>query len=265
VILEHLFGGAFGAAVAEAGRASTVGGAFLCGYQAALRALVPSLPPGHVCLCATEEGGGHPRAIHTTLTEAGGGWQLDGHKKWVTGADRAELLLVVASVGLDDSARNRLRVALVGARQPGVTLEPMPPTPFVPEISHAEVRFEAVFVSELLEGDGYDRYLKPFRTVEDTHVFASVLAYLVQRPGCPRQLAERILAVLATLEKISIGDPTSPELHLMLAGALALGRQIADEAAAFLDGDWTRDMALLGVAQKARQARTETAWNAATR
>jgi hypothetical protein len=265
VILSRLFGGPFGAAVAQAGRAPTVGGAFLCGYQAALRALVPSLPADRtICLCATEEGGAHPRAIQSTWKPASGGdgWQLDGRKKWVTGASQADLFLVVASTGKDDSGRNRLRLGVVGARQPGVTLQPMPPTPFVPEIAHAEVSFEAVFAGELLEGDGYDRYLKPFRTVEDTQVFAAILAWLFERPGCPHPLAERILAVLATLEKVAAGDPSSRDLHLLLAGALAIGHQIADEAAAFLDESWRRDVALLGVAQKARQARAESAWAA---
>jgi alkylation response protein AidB-like acyl-CoA dehydrogenase len=259
VIIEALFGGPFGAAMAQAAAAPSLGAAFLCGYQAALRNLVPSLPPDrNVCLCATEEGGAHPRAILSTLKEAGGGWQLDGRKKWVTAADKADLLLVVASTGME-GGKNRLRLALVGARQPGVTLEPMPPTPFVPEISHAEVTFEAVFVGELLEGDGYDRYLKPFRTVEDAHVYAAVLAFLL--PRAPRPLAERILAVLATLEKVTIGDPACRELHLMLAGAIAMGRQIADEAE--LGDELRRDLQLLNVAEKARKARTEAAWSAA--
>ena len=56
------------AAIRGAAATSSVGGAFLAGYQAALRALVPDLPDGLVALCATEEGGAHPRAIATLLT-----------------------------------------------------------------------------------------------------------------------------------------------------------------------------------------------------
>ena len=39
---------------------------------------------------------------------------------------------------------------------------------FVPEISHAEVELDRVKVSDadVLPGDGYDDYLKPFRTIE---------------------------------------------------------------------------------------------------
>jgi acyl-CoA dehydrogenase len=269
-MLELLFGGNFGAAVAGAATVESVGQAFLTGYRHALRALVPSLPADKaVCLCATEEGGGYPRAIQSTFREAGGGWQLDGHKKWVTGASQAELLLVVASTGTDDQGRNRLRLGLVGAHQPGVTLHPMPPTPFVPEIQHAEVTFEAVFVEELLEGDGYERYLKPFRTVEDTYVFGAVLGYLWGRsPEWPRPFRERLLAALAGFEKVAVCDPSSREVHLLLAGALQLGRQLADEAAQHMDAAarelWQRDSALLNVAGKARQARADAAWEKAS-
>jgi alkylation response protein AidB-like acyl-CoA dehydrogenase len=262
-MLEKLFGGPFGEAVAGGEAARSTGEAFLAGYRAALQRLVPSLPADRkVCLCATEEGGAHPRAIQSTLKAAGSGWQLDGHKKWATGAPLADLLLVVASTGMDNG-KNRLRLALVGAGQPGVTLRPMPPTPFVPEIPHAEVDFEAVFVEQLLEGDGYDQYLKPFRTIEDTFVFGAVLGQLFARIG-DEPFRQRLLAVIASLEKVAAGDPRSQGLHLVLAGALELGKSLAQQAANHLDDSakalWMRDAALLQVAGKARAARAEAAW-----
>ncbi len=265
-----MFGGTFGRAVAGGAAASSVGTAFLAGYRAALARLVPSLPPERAaCLCASEEGGAHPRAIATTLRATdGGGWRLDGRKKWVTGAPHADVLLVVASIGVgggvDADGRNRLKLARVDAKAPGVTFHPLSPTPFVPEIPHAEVSFDDVAVDELYEGDGYDRYLKPFRTIEDAHVFGAVLAWLGGRG--PRAFAERTFAVLAALEKVAAGDASSRALHLVLGGALALGRELAAEAAQFLDGEekerWLRDSALLNVAGKARAARSESAWKA---
>ena len=49
--------------------AAGVGWAFACGYEAALARLDPGATRGGLlaALCATEEGGGHPRAIRTTL------------------------------------------------------------------------------------------------------------------------------------------------------------------------------------------------------
>ena len=84
----------------------------------------------------------HPRAIATKLESDGDGFTLTGRKKWVTGGPLADLLLVVASTGTDDAGKNRLRLVRVDARAPGVRIEPMPPTPFVPEIPHAQVVLE---------------------------------------------------------------------------------------------------------------------------
>src|SRR4051794_15581000 len=70
--------------------ADRVGYAFAAGYQAALRALAPDLPPDRIAsLCVTERGGGHPRAIETRLTPAAAGARLDGSKRWATLSDAA--------------------------------------------------------------------------------------------------------------------------------------------------------------------------------
>jgi acyl-CoA dehydrogenase len=253
--------------------AHTVGGAFLAGYHNALRALVPELPLDRaVCLCATEEGGVHPRAIQTRLEPEGSGFVLHGQKKWVTGGPLADLFLVVASTGTDASGRNVLRLVRVQAGQPGVTLHPMPETPFTPEIPHAQVTFDRVAVAAdaLLPGDGYDRYLKPFRTVEDVHVHAAVLAYvlsLARRFSWPHEPQEQLLALLAASRSIALSDPSARETHLALAGVLALARRFLVESKdhfKLLDDQtratWERDSALLMVAERARTARTESAW-----
>jgi alkylation response protein AidB-like acyl-CoA dehydrogenase len=262
-------------ALVAGARADKVADAFLAGYQAALRALVPDLPAGRlVCLCATEEGGAHPRAIAARLSPERDGWKLSGRKKWVTGASLADLLLVVAATGTDAAGRNALKVACVEPRQPGVTLEPMPATPFVPEIPHAEVRFDGVAVAAgaLLPGDGYERYLKPFRTVEDCHVHAAVLAHVLgvaRRFDWPREAMERLLAILLAARTAALADPSARETHLAVAGVIALGRRFLDEtdelwerADAETRARWRRDVALLSVAERARIARTEAAWKA---
>src|SRR3970040_2114278 len=106
-------------AVLGGARAGGMGAAFLAGYRAALAALVPGLPAGRtVCLCATEAGGAHPRAIATRLAPlpGGDGYTVTGHKKWVTGGPLADLLLVVAAPGTDDAGPNRPRVAPIAPR-----------------------------------------------------------------------------------------------------------------------------------------------------
>src|SRR5437588_11886352 len=76
--------------------ADRIGYAFLAGYRAALARLDPTL--SRASLCATEEGGAHPRAIKTRLApQRDGAFVLDGEKTFATLASAAETLLVVAS------------------------------------------------------------------------------------------------------------------------------------------------------------------------
>jgi acyl-CoA dehydrogenase len=153
--------------------ADRVGWAFAAGYQSALRTLVPSLPvQALAAFCVTEEGGNRPRDIRTLITPgAGGGFHVSGSKRWTTLGPQGTLLLVTGRLaGAATDERPALKVALVRADQPGVTVVPMPETAFVPEVPHARIQLQdvAIEASSLLPGDGYDTYVKPFRTLEDS-------------------------------------------------------------------------------------------------
>jgi hypothetical protein len=149
----------------------------------------------------------------------------------------------------------------------------MPAPPFVPEIAHDEIDLAAVAVSEdeLLPGDGWARYVRPFRTVEDLHVNAAVLAYALReaRP-LDRALAARLAALIAALAPIAATDPEEPAAHVALAGVLDLARGPLDELARALPDSpararWERDRPLLGVAAGVRAARLAKAWETLTR
>jgi hypothetical protein len=94
----------------------------------------------------------------------------------------------------------------------------MPPTRFVPEVPHARLAFDGVAVAheDVLPGDGYERYIKPFRSVEDIHVTAAVLAYLLAeagRRGWPASWRERALIALLGLRgarRARSGGPADP-------------------------------------------------------
>jgi len=235
-----------------------LGYAFRDGYAAALRALVPGLGDLEVvALCATEEAGAHPRAIQTRWD----GERVTGRKLFVTMGTRADRLLIVAKAD-----KGGLQVVSVEARAPGVTLVPMPPTTFAPEIPHAEVRLAGA-PGVALPGDGYSDYLKPFRTIEDIHVYAATIGYLMslgRRVGWKPIVIARLAAVGASLAHLSELEPLAPATHLALAGALDLGRQLfesldfkvvpEDERAR-----WLRDKPLLDIAGKVRAQRFETA------
>jgi len=258
-------------AIAGGACADRVGFAFAAGYAEALRALLPSAPQDSInALCASEEGGNHPRAIQTRLEPVdGGGYVLTGNKRWATMASAAQSLLVVASTGTDSTGKNRLRVVRVPAGAAGVRIEASV-TPFVPEIPHARVTLDRVAVSEadLLPGDGYDDYLKPFRTIEDLHVHAALLGYLIavaRRHGFPHDTVERLLAITIATRALAAADPKSTTTHLALAGLLHLATECTTELEHLWQPGaertrWDRDRVLLQVAGTARAARRDRAW-----
>ncbi|NOK08222.1 acyl-CoA dehydrogenase family protein [Corallococcus exercitus] len=259
-------------ALASGFRMDRVGFAFSSGYQAALRSLFPQLPADRrAALCATETGGGHPSAIETKLTPHGSGWKLDGVKTYVTLGTHAEVLLVIASEGRDAQERNRLRMVRLDARTPGVTVEPLPPLGFVPEVPHAALRLDGVEVAaeDVLPGDGYTRYLKPFRTVEDCHVNLAVLGWLVKvarRCGWPVALREELIANAVMIHALALEDPSDAAVHVALGGALTQLHRALERCEVAWEGvdvemreRWQRDRRLLDLASKVRAKRLEVA------
>lgn len=252
-----------------------LGFAFAGGYGAALRRLfehaqVP-LPNGVVCLAASESGGAHPRAIATRLDKEGGALLLRGEKTFATLASAADEMLVVASRGQTPDGKNRLRVVRVPRRARGVTIQDRAPTPFAPEIPHAMVRFEDVVVDDaaVLPGDGYDVWVKPFRTIEDTHVMASTVGYLVgaaRAYGWDRAILAELVSAGLLLVDLCARDPSAALTHVALAGVLGSTRRLV----ASLETEWSkasdeertrwqRDLPLMLVAENARTKRLEKA------
>jgi hypothetical protein len=263
-------------AIAGGFAADRVAWAFTSGYQAALRALVPSLPSGALAaFCVTEAEGNRPRHVRTTITpQPDGSLRIDGCKRWATlGPVAAELLIVGALAGAGDAARPALRVARVVLPAPGLQVTGMPATPFVPEVPHAGLQLNNLRVSAaaLLPGDGYDAYVKPFRTLEDLHVTLAVLAYLLREARArrwPTPFIEPLVAALVLLAALAAEDPLAAGTHVALAGALQLAHQLYAQAQPLWQADatdpaairWLRDTGLFGIAAAARRQRAERAW-----
>ncbi|MEW5739099.1 MAG: acyl-CoA dehydrogenase family protein [Myxococcota bacterium] len=244
--------------------ADRLGFAFLGGYTAAMTRLDPTLGPDEIgALCATEDEGAHPRAIKTALSNS----RITGTKRFVSGGTLATRLLVIATEGTTADGRNRLRLVRVDPKAPGVHLEPMPELPFIPEIPHASATFTDAACTPL-PGDGYEDALKPFRTIEDLHVHASVLGYLLsvaRRNSREQSVQERLLAAIVSAVGLGEANPRAAATHLALAGLLTHGQQLLGDVEAL----WTpceerarfvRDRPLLNVAAKAREARRAKAW-----
>ncbi len=250
------------------GRAmATPGLAFLVGYQAALRVLWPSAPAGLGALCATERRSVRPADMQVRLE----GLRLTGDKDFVTAGLDAEWLLVAArSEGQGEAPR--LSLAVVYPGEPGVTLEALPTLPLMPEVGHGRLRLQQA-ACELLAGDGWDAYVKPFRALEDLYVLAALTAWLYgvgQECAWPQELRLRLMALLAGCAQGSQQCADSVACHLLLGGLFSQFQELRGAIdKALLAGPeqwaqlWQRDQGVLALATAAREKRLAKAWVAA--
>ncbi|MFI8647144.1 acyl-CoA dehydrogenase [Pseudomonas iridis] len=249
----------FELAVAGGRRMATPGLAFLVGYQAALRMLWPSAPLSLGALCATEQRSLRPADMHTRLTDL----RLSGAKDFVTAGDAAYWLLIAAR-SEEAGATPRLSLAVVYPGEPGVTVEKLPALPLMPDISHGRLHLDGA-LCELLAGDGWDAYVKPFRTLEDVYVLSAMTAWLYgvgQDSDWPQTLQLRLLALLAGCAEMSRQPPNNPAGHVLLGGLFAQFDALNTELnQALSEGDpqwaqmWQRDQAVMQLAANARAKR----------
>ena len=244
-------------------QAATPGLAFLAGYQAALRMLWPAAPWTAGALCVTENRSTRSADMNTRIE----GLQISGRKDFVTAAEGADWLLVAAREE-DDGQPPRLALGVVRQGAPGVRIEALPALPLMPDIGHARLHLDQA-QCERLAGDGWDDYVKPFRTLEDVYVLTAVSAWLFgigRESGWPGALLLRLQALLAGCAEVARQAPNAPTTHLLLAGLFAEQQVLAgDLEAALAIGAphwadlWQRDKGLLRIAEAARAKRLEKA------
>ncbi|MDY0249080.1 MAG: acyl-CoA dehydrogenase [Pseudomonas sp.] len=246
--------------------AATPGLAFLAGYQAALRALVPCVPPGIGALCVTEQRSSKAADIHTRLLAG----HISGQKDFVIAGSQAQWLIVLVRSEAAEQAP-RLSAVLVATDSPNVSLQARPALPMVPDIPHSSVQFSQASCS-VLTGDGWDDYSKPFRTLEDGHVLAAFCAWLYGQSlldQWPQDLQLHLVALLAGLKETLQQPNKAAATHLLLGGLLAQFASLQTQITQALSNHsshatllaWQRDKAILGIANNARMRRLEVALN----
>lgn len=249
----------FELAVAGGRRMATPGLAFLVGYQAALRMLWPSAPSSLGALCATEQRSLRPADMQTRLSDL----RLSGRKDFVTAGDAADWLLVAAR-SEEPGETPRLSLAVVYPGEPGVRVEKLPALPLMPDISHGRLHLDGA-LCELLAGDGWNAYVKPFRTLEDVYVLSAMTAWLYgvgQDSGWSQPLLLRLLALLAGCAEASRQPPNNSAGHVLLGGLFAQFDALKNEIdQALAEGNpewaqmWQRDQSVMQLAAGARAKR----------
>jgi acyl-CoA dehydrogenase len=249
--------------------------AFASGYQAAIRAAVPRLPAtAPASMCITEARGGHPRAIEATLHRADDGRLVaSGNKTYVTLGSLAQHLVVVLREGEQPNGRPALRTVVIPADRPGVTITEGAALPFAPELPHGALTLDEVevFPDELLPGDAYEGLVRPFRTVEDLHVLAATLGFLVREARLSEQSGrlQQLLILAVATRDLCAANPSDAAVHVTLGGLLAAVEDASEQAnltRAARDPEaaerFDRDRPLLILANRARAARLDHAWSA---
>ncbi len=228
--------------------------AFVAGYVAACQRLFPGADVA-ACLLVSERGASGPRDVTTRLHDG----KLRGTKTFVTMGTLARELYVLATEGSAADGRARLRVARVARDAPGVTVEDSPPIAFLPEVPHGIARFDDA-AAEILPGDGWIDYVRPFRAIEDLHVMVAVLAFLAAarvRGGLSEgALIPPLLALRA------LGDEALEEVvvQVSLAHALrAAARAIESIQGEIVPESTLRALTVLRLGAEARQRREDAA------
>jgi hypothetical protein len=258
-----------------------------CGaYQSAMERMFRANRHKLAAFCHTEKGVQKPRDMHTSLAHVDANYHCSGTKHFVSGGQNAQSLYVSAIA--NDGAT--LKVFKLDAKEKGVGIEPSPSLPFLPELEHGTLTLERVLISEtdILDGDGYTDYIKPFRTCEDLHILAALAAYRLKLAwqSLPHYLPHKntafsdadrenqifVQSMLRQLLGIASLDQqgySNPLMHLALEDTkqkfeddLNKHEQTFAEQLPAAHATWQRDKMLLKLAEKAQSARTLSAWRA---
>ena len=178
---------------------------------------------------------------------------------------------VAASVGRDGD-RNDLRMVALPADRAGITLDLTPYKDYGPEMRIADVAFDnvAVRAHEVLAGDAYLNFIKPFRLIEDVYNTAGVqigLFRLGLEHDWSEERLETLIGLVTQAAAVSNTDMSSPASILLLTAYLrASGEFWVDtweswsDAPAEVTKAWTPARGLLDVAARARETRRQSAW-----
>ncbi len=275
-VVAHGDLGPFTAAVVSAMKADRMAWAFFTGYQGALQAAFPGVlsgaEPRVAAFCANETGR-KLNEIDTALVASEGACLLDGGKAWVlAGIGDLDLYVLARSPGAQQRGPGSLSIARVPSSASGVERRGPRSQAVVPELAHGAVAFRHVRIAhdQILPGDGYADYAKPFRLREDVFVTGCTLAYLLghgHRVGWPTPWRQRCLAVLVSLGSCASLPPAEVSTALLAAGALGHAGDLinqADELWPLGDpiaaGRWLRDKPILALGKDARRQRVTKAW-----
>ncbi len=242
--------------------------AFMSGYQAALEHMFPTVAPNKLkALCVSEEKGGHPKAIQTTLIDQ----QLNGFKTYITAGSDVEHLLVLCKT--DKVVNGRPQLKMVKLPKGAANTELMNfELSFMKEVKHGKLAMKDTKIADhqILAGDGFTDYAKPFRTLEDICIGAAYQAMLLRQAielNWSDDLRDQIFFNLFTLKNLLDLPLLAPNTHILLAAQdenfekllPSIELNIEATSTALFKADWDMNKKLIGLGKKLKTARLEKA------
>ena len=238
--------------------------AFMAGYQAALEKMFPTIAPNELkALCVSEEKGGHPKVIQTTLVNN----QIKGLKTYVTAGSDASHFLVLWKT--NETLEERPLLKIVHLINPSDNMKVSNfELPFMKEVKHGKLALENTPVSnsQILEGDGFEDYAKPFRTLEDILVGTAQQAMLLRQAidsNWNEALREQLLLNLHTFKYLLQLPALDKETHLLLTAneqrfeelLPKIDAQILEHSATSFQENWNTNKKVLNLAKKVKEIR----------
>ncbi|WP_342619494.1 hypothetical protein [Rhodoferax sp. GW822-FHT02A01] len=255
-------------------KADRLAWAFFSGYQGAIQAAFPNLAEaGEVVAFCANETGRKVTEITTKVDHRSGIPHLHGQKSWALSGVENLALLVLArrSDGPQKGAGSLVMVKLPSSSF-GVSWGVARSQAVVPELSHSEVRFDSVRLdtAQLVPGDGYSEFAKPFRVLEDVFVSGCTLAYLLaeaQSGKWATNWCQRCIAAIAMLQVCTRLDPKDIHTHILVSGSLSFASNVIQESEGHWQTEqgvahhrWLRDRQILLQGKEARRMRAVGSW-----
>ncbi len=262
------------AAVSAAMQADRLAWAFFSGYQGAIQSAFPGhASVGHAGAFCVNESHRKISEITTTLTANDGGLTLSGSKAWVLAEfQELDLFVLAKKAGGPEAGPGSMSVVHLSIDSPGVSHGDVRPQPMVPEIPHSSIEFNAVRLEpeQVIDGDGYADFAKPFRLREDLFVTSCALAYLLGEAKSgkwPTAWIQRCISVMSMMHQCTELDPKEVKTHILVAGALSFSGEVIRESEELWTlhqtderNRWHRDKPILELGKDARRQRAMTSW-----
>jgi hypothetical protein len=246
--------------------------AFWVGYQVAIQRVFGSVLQSEIAAFVVNENRSFkPADWKTSIHSKDPGYLLSGYKDFVTAPDQVDVLLVAANELVQ--SRSISRICKVMKCNNGVSLSDIS-LPVFSELNKARGRFDEVLLDKdaVIQKDGFDAFIKPFRVVEDYYVSLSILGYLLRRVLLDElefsEYVGRLTVLFSTLEESEsaldcyFNQGQSP---VMLCEAVI--KEIAELTIALIKkhdllADLKQDLMVMKIGEKAREIRFQRALNA---